>query len=348
MTATPPIADTDAVPMDSTWPPILGICGHSGSGKTTLAEELARHLTGEGLSVGYVKHCHGKAEFGHGGKDTDKLFQAGAAVVGHGDCQVFTRRREAGELHRAIELLGKSVDIVLAEGHKASRLPKLWMLPPDEDEAPNHAANVIAALPFAPNRLDLAKPLVADWLAQRHAQVPLAVGVLAGGMGRPAAMRQLGDGGLLDHVVDVAGRVSDCVALLGGAAAPDSRPSMPRLADVPSVSGPLAGILAAFRWAPDRRWLILPCNLPRLSEEALRLLLAGTRPGCWAVLPGIAGKPKPDPLAALLDPPMGPLFEDAKRQADQSPWHAIDGAKTHVVEFARPLADAWMGARVNA
>ena len=349
MAATPftPVSTTGMPVATQAWPPVFGICGHSNSGKTTLSEELVRHLSQSGLTVGYVKHCHDDMSIDGEGKDTDKLFRAGAIVVGHGESEVFLRRREPRDLRRAIGLLGHSVDLVLVEGHKASPVCKLWALSPGESAPPANVANVVACLPFSRERFGAARVAVEEWLAQQYAQVPLAVGVLVGGMsrrmGRAKAMLPYRGGVLLDHVVGVAARVAKRVVLLGGAGVPQSQQGRHRLSDVPGVSGPLAGILAAFRWAPDHRWIIMPCDLPRLEEEALHMLLDASRPGRWAIMPRVEGKSRPEPLGALFDPPMGPLFEEAKLQPNQSPWHAIDRARTHTVDVKQPLGGAWVG-----
>ena len=106
--------------------------------------------------------------------------------------------------------------------------------------------------------------------------LPLAVGTLIGGksrrMVRPKAWLPLARGVLIEHTVEVARRVTPNVVLLGGAAVPDRLAQLPQLPDAPGVGGPLAGIVAAFRWAPDHRWIILPCDLPCLDEAALRTL----------------------------------------------------------------------------
>ncbi|HXT51259.1 MAG TPA: molybdopterin-guanine dinucleotide biosynthesis protein MobB, partial [Thermoanaerobaculia bacterium] len=59
---------------------VVGVAGWSGSGKTTLLERVVPALVADGLSVVVVKHdAHGLA-LDVAGKDSDRLFRAGAEV----------------------------------------------------------------------------------------------------------------------------------------------------------------------------------------------------------------------------------------------------------------------------
>ncbi len=66
--------------------------------------------------------------------------------------------------------------------------------------------------------------------------------------------------------------------------------------------GPAAGILAAHRLHPDSAWLVLACDMPRVTPGVLRLLV-GRRD---ARQPGIAFKAvadgRPEPLCAIYEP----------------------------------------------
>ncbi|MGB0588852.1 MAG: molybdenum cofactor guanylyltransferase [Myxococcota bacterium] len=55
--------------------------------------------------------------------------------------------------------------------------------------------------------------------------------------------------------------------------------------DVPHVAGPLAGILAAQRYAPTAWWIILACDMPLIGPEAVGWLLEQRIDGAIAVLP---------------------------------------------------------------
>lgn len=108
-------------------PPALVICGASGSGKTTLIAELVRDLTARGFHVGTVKaDGHGKAEAAAQGKDTTVHVQAGAkrsVLLSPGLASTW----ESPTLQHvhAVEERFADCDLVLLEGFKESRLPKI-------------------------------------------------------------------------------------------------------------------------------------------------------------------------------------------------------------------------------
>lgn len=97
----------------------------SGTGKTAYLEKLIPCLARLGLSAAVVKHdVHGLA-LDHSGKDSHRLFAAGAeatAVVCGGE--VLLHRRVAPTLEEMLALLPPT-DLVLVEGFKASCYPKI-------------------------------------------------------------------------------------------------------------------------------------------------------------------------------------------------------------------------------
>lgn len=96
----------------------------SGTGKTAYLEKLIPCLGQLGLTAAVVKHdVHGLA-LDRPGKDSHRLFQAGAeaAVVCGGE--VLLHRRDAPTLEEVLALLPPT-DLVLVEGFKASCYPKI-------------------------------------------------------------------------------------------------------------------------------------------------------------------------------------------------------------------------------
>ncbi len=108
--------------------PIVCFVGKSNSGKTTFLEKLVPELAGRGYRVGVVKHDAHGLDPDRPGKDTHRLRQAGAWRVALSSPQhlaVFVGVEEELPLEQiAARYLG-DVDIVLAEGYKRSRLPKV-------------------------------------------------------------------------------------------------------------------------------------------------------------------------------------------------------------------------------
>ena len=108
---------------------IYGVTGWKNSGKTTLVERLVAEITGRGLTVATLKHAHHAFDVDQPGKDSHRHRAAGAAQV-----LVASARRWAlmPELRGAPEppldaLLARldPVDLVLVEGYKRDRHPKI-------------------------------------------------------------------------------------------------------------------------------------------------------------------------------------------------------------------------------
>ena len=108
---------------------VFGFAGWSGSGKTTLIEKLIPIFVARGLSVSLIKHAHHTFDVDQPGKDSYRHRHAGC-----GEVLVSSSRRWAlvHELRGAPEpgfaaLLERlsPCDLVLIEGFKRERVPKL-------------------------------------------------------------------------------------------------------------------------------------------------------------------------------------------------------------------------------
>ncbi len=98
--------------------PVICFAGWSGSGKTTLLEKLIPALSAAGYRTAAVKHDAHGLSFDGEGKDSRRLYEAGAAcsvVSGPGETALFLRG-EAG-LEQTLTLLPEA-DLVLVEGYK--------------------------------------------------------------------------------------------------------------------------------------------------------------------------------------------------------------------------------------
>ena len=108
---------------------IIGLAGWSGSGKTTLLTKVIPRLVARGLRVSTLKHAHHAFDVDQPGKDSHSHRLAGATEVLVGAA---SRWALVHELRGAAEppldvLLSKlsPVDLVLIEGYKRERHPKL-------------------------------------------------------------------------------------------------------------------------------------------------------------------------------------------------------------------------------
>jgi molybdopterin-guanine dinucleotide biosynthesis protein MobB len=114
-------------------PPIVCVVGFSGSGKTTLLVRLIAALKERGLRVGTIKHDAHSFEIDHAGKDSWRHKHAGASTA------IITSRsqiavvKDVQQDHSPEELLPlfTHTDIVLAEGFKQARLPKIEVYRPE-------------------------------------------------------------------------------------------------------------------------------------------------------------------------------------------------------------------------
>ena len=107
--------------------PIVSIVGKSGTGKTTLLEGLIVELRRRGYRVAVVKHDVHNFEIDLPGKDSWRYAQVGSDVV------VISAPRKLALIKRLeremaldeIAALVPEVDIILTEGYKRGKAPKI-------------------------------------------------------------------------------------------------------------------------------------------------------------------------------------------------------------------------------
>jgi molybdopterin-guanine dinucleotide biosynthesis protein MobB len=145
--------------------PILGICGFSGSGKTTLIETVLPDLMKCHLKVAVVKHGVHAVAVDRPGRDSDRLFRAGADVFLQGD-ETLVRLHDDDfhDLLAWLELLGKRYDLILVEGHKQSPLQKVWLLNDGESKPPADVTGIKIVLPRGQDRIGKFMTFLAQWL----------------------------------------------------------------------------------------------------------------------------------------------------------------------------------------
>ena len=270
--------------------PAFGICGWSGSGKTSLIEGVLPHLCKKGLKVAVLKHTDHEIQVDHPGKDSDLLFRCGADVFLNGSQEGLLRSHGTAHLSLAALLssLPLKYDLVLVEGHKNLPLPKVWLVDSDQGSAPTEIEGIVATLPPGSGRLESFLSILDDWFAQQWLKTPILGCVLIGGqssrMGHPKHMIQKNGRTWIERTVELLEQLTSRVIIAGTGTLPESVRDCDRLVDVPHVRGPMAGILAALRWAPGSTWLVTACDLPLLSLSALKWLLSTRAPGVWATL----------------------------------------------------------------
>ncbi len=284
--------------------PVLGICGCSGAGKTTLIEALLPLLAGQGLRVAVVKHDAHNVRIDRPGKDSDRLFRAGADVSLFGE-ERFSRWHGGEGFTDFLARLCRRYDLVLVEGHARTAIPKIWLLGEGFGDPPPGRGEILAVFSRPASRPENVLAWIGKWLRRTLHRSATWGCVLIGGrsrrMGFPKHLiRENGRTWLETSVARLQGAVEQ-VVLAGGGAVPASLAGLPALPDVPGLAGPMAGILAVMRWQPAVSWLVVACDQPDIRPGALQWLLGRHVPGTWAVLPDLEGRGRLEPLLALYD-----------------------------------------------
>ena len=175
---------------------------------------------------------------------------------------------------------------------------------------------------------------------------PIFGGLLVGGasrrMGRPKATLHFGERKLAEVAASALTASVEEIVLLGAGPVPDVLAGNRRLPDPPGLVGPLAGLLAALRWAPHATWVIAACDLPRVTPEAVAWLVAQRRPGCWAVLPRVG--PGLEPLLAVYEPGARPLLEDLVAAGRRAPRLIADHPSVATPEPPPEIIGCWYNA----
>lgn len=141
---------------------IFGFAGYSGSGKTTLIERLIPLFTQRGVTVSLIKHAHHAFDIDQPGKDSYRHREAGCTEV-----LVTSSRRWAlihelrgapePELETHLKRLSPC-DLVLVEGFKRSRIPKLEVYRAEVGEPLIHPHDEHVVAIATDSRLDTALP----------------------------------------------------------------------------------------------------------------------------------------------------------------------------------------------
>jgi len=109
-------------------PPVVSIVGKSKAGKTTLVERLVGELKGRGYRVATVKHNHQDFELDRPGKDSWRHAQAGSDAVVISSPQklaLIKPQDHDASIAEIQHFLSEEFDIVLVEGFREARIPKI-------------------------------------------------------------------------------------------------------------------------------------------------------------------------------------------------------------------------------
>ena len=148
-------------------------------------------------------------------------------------------------------------------------------------------------------------------------QTPVWACILIGGrssrMGQPKhllTMEQGSSESWIERTVRLVQPHVDGVIVSGKGEMPLSLENLQRIPDLPGVAGPLTGVLSAMRWQPGISWLVIACDMPFISEDAINWLLKRRGPGCWGRLPRLSGSDFCEPLFSWYGGRSAHLLED--------------------------------------
>ncbi len=112
--------------------PVIGFVAPSGTGKTTLICRLLPLLRAQGIRVGYLKHTHHRFDLDQPGKDSFKARASGASQVILASGLRWALLVENDQVLPEPDLWAmlahfdpQSLDLVLVEGFKHERYPKI-------------------------------------------------------------------------------------------------------------------------------------------------------------------------------------------------------------------------------
>ncbi len=108
--------------------PAVSIVGKSQSGKTLLMEQLIAEFKERGYKVAALKHSRGGMEIDRPGKDTWRFAQAGsdAVLISSPDKLALIRQLDHDlGIDEIRPIIGTEFDLILAEGFRKSRTPKI-------------------------------------------------------------------------------------------------------------------------------------------------------------------------------------------------------------------------------
>ncbi len=114
--------------------PIVSIVGKSGSGKTTLIEKLIPELVRRGYRVATVKHDVHGFEVDREGKDSWRHKKAGAHTVVLSSPMKLALIKDVdhdADLTELRERYITDVDLILSEGFKKNKYPKIEVFRPE-------------------------------------------------------------------------------------------------------------------------------------------------------------------------------------------------------------------------
>ena len=298
--------------------------GFSGSGKTTLISKLIPEL--KEFKIGYIKHDAHGFEMDQPGKDTFIMKKAGAEIVMINDQESEAILADRVCFHQEKNIFLDS-DMVIVEGHKYSKLPKIILV----DDELNVLREIDAGkieLPLAFigtaekaefckkydraffSRDDIAAitQFIRQLTSEKLKAIPLFGLVLTGGM---STRMKRDKGGIDYHGISQAEYTynlltkycSDVyISCRSEQGENEYLKNLPQIHDRFLGFGPLGGILSAMSTHRHAAWLVMACDLPMVDIKFLKTLVENRAHQKMATSFYHSSEKRYEPLAAIYEP----------------------------------------------
>lgn len=145
----------------------------------------------------------------------------------------------------------------------------------------------------------------------------------------------------LERTIEIVSPLVDGLVVAGAGRLPDKLADIIRLPDIPAVAGPLTGVVAACRWQPMVSWLLVACDMPHITTEALHWLLADRHAGCWGRVPRLTERKRAEPLLAWYDFRAGQIFEEQLNERNLRIGDVATHRKIDTPQIPEALCESW-------
>lgn len=300
----------------------IAICGYSNSGKTTLISRLINKLSPR-YQIAYLKHDVHRFEMDKEGKDTFKVWRAGASDVAISD-QTHTALIHKGE-PRFFEKKSQFLDsdFLILEGYKNTDLKKIIVVDKDKkileaiekQEINNIAAYVGQEAELSGDRpyfhrddIDGICGFLEAYFQDLVSQAPLYGLVLSGGlstrMKQDKALLTYHDKPQAEVSYHLLSEILDKVFISSreGQWPRNHFSHLPQIHDRFQGFGPMGGILSAMTAHPGAAWFVVACDLPNLDYRSLKAIIENRNPFKMATCFKNAHQDWPEPLCAIYEP----------------------------------------------
>jgi len=304
----------------------ISICGHSGSGKSTLIEKLIKKFS-PSFNIGYIKHDSHKFEMDKKGKDTFRAKAAGAtnmAISSPNSNAILSNNQNNKFIFRQNFV---DSDIVFIEGYKKSLCHKILMWTDSDDDktllkqylddGKQNLLAIIGESEYAPvdsiryfnrDNIDQIYTFIRDFWDKEISARPLYGLILSGGrsirMGEDKSAISYHGNTQTTYLYNILAKFTQETYVSCRA----EQKNNSHLSPYPNIDdrfvgfGPTGGILSAFQKHPNAAWLVVACDMPFISSEAIFDLIKRRNPYKLATCFLNEEKNWPEPLCAIYEP----------------------------------------------